>query len=113
MARFIMCRKCEKLHSVSEQWPRECSEARPHYSKRTVFLSDTREPVQSMVDGKYYDSRSALREHYKVSGVECVGDAPMNIHEEAKGSPIMPDVEKSIAMLENGYRPEVNTMEWQ
>lgn len=33
-----------------------------------MVQSDTMEPVQSMLDGKYYDSRAKLRATYRPSG---------------------------------------------
>lgn len=41
--------------------------------------SDTMDPVKSMLDGKTYDSKSALRATYKAGGVEEVGNDP-SIH---------------------------------
>ena len=47
--------------------------ADPDYNKRShlaapSFVGDAIEPTQSMVDGKYYTSKSALRSTYKPSG---------------------------------------------
>ena len=39
-----------------------------------MILSDTMEPVQSMLDGKLYDSKSALRATYRQAGVVEVGN---------------------------------------
>ncbi|WP_427351146.1 hypothetical protein [Erwinia amylovora] len=40
---------------------------------------DTMEPVQSMLDGKMYDSKSALRRTYKVAGMVEVGNDPSRL----------------------------------
>lgn len=40
-------------------------------------IDDTMAPVQSMVDGKKYDSKSALRRHYRAAGVYEVGNDPI------------------------------------
>ena len=37
-------------------------------------ISDVMKPVQSMLDGKMYDSKSALRATYKAAGVTEVGN---------------------------------------
>jgi hypothetical protein len=37
-------------------------------------IGDTMEPVQSMLDGKLYDSKSRLRETYRAAGVTEVGN---------------------------------------
>lgn len=39
-------------------------------------ISDVMKPVQSMLDGKMYDSKAALRATYKAAGVTEVGDDP-------------------------------------
>jgi len=42
-----------------------------------TIIADHMKPVQSMLDGKMYDSKSALRGTYKAAGVEELGnDAP-------------------------------------
>ena len=37
-------------------------------------IRDTMDPVQSMLDGKLYDSKAALRSTYKAAGVVEVGN---------------------------------------
>lgn len=39
-----------------------------------MIVGDTMQPVQSMLDGKMYDSKSALRATYKAAGVVEVGN---------------------------------------
>lgn len=39
-----------------------------------MFIVDTMEPVKSMLDGKMYDSKAALRSTYKDHGVVEVGN---------------------------------------
>ena len=41
-----------------------------------MLALDTMEPVQSMLDGKMYDSKAALRATYKAAGVTEVGNDP-------------------------------------
>src|SRR5687768_18495563 len=38
-----------------------------------MVLSDTMDPVQSQLDGRYYDSKSRLRATYKDAGVIEIG----------------------------------------
>jgi hypothetical protein len=38
------------------------------------FISDTMHAVQSQLDGKYYDSKAALRATYKAAGVVELGN---------------------------------------
>lgn len=40
------------------------------------IMSDAMEPVQSMLDGKMYDSKSALRATYRAAGCIEVGNDP-------------------------------------
>ena len=55
------------------------SEAPPEYfgSRVKGVIDDTMDPVRSMVDGRHYDSKSALRAHYRASGVYEVGNDPV------------------------------------
>jgi hypothetical protein len=39
-----------------------------------MIIHDTMEPVQSQLDGKFYDSKAALRSTYKAAGVVEVGN---------------------------------------
>lgn len=58
----------------------------PSQRKRRAFYinTDTIDPVQSQLDGKMYDSKSALRATYKAAGYLEVGneEIPIVQHEE-------------------------------
>lgn len=41
-----------------------------------MVIGDSMTPVQSMLDGKLYDSKAALRATYKAAGVVEVGNDP-------------------------------------
>lgn len=45
------------------------------------------EPVQSMLDGKLYDSKRALRATYKAAGVTEVGGDPAAFRKGPKAKP--------------------------
>lgn len=54
---------------------------RPHLARSGLptpqVVTDTMEPVRSMLDGRMYDSKAALRATYRAAGVTEVGnDAP-------------------------------------
>src|SRR5210317_2134326 len=70
------CRVCREWHDV-EAWPEGCFKAptvnRSELSAPMLAL-DTMKPVQSMLDGKIYDSKSALRATYKQAGMVEVGN---------------------------------------
>lgn len=64
------CRVCGGWHNP-EAWPHNCMPERNHAASSLpapMLISDSMEPVQSMVDGKYYTSKAALRATYLPSG---------------------------------------------
>ena len=65
------CRKCGDWHAL-DAWPVSCYGEAPEGRSDAIpvpyFISDTQEPLQSMADGKYYSSKSAMRASYKPSG---------------------------------------------
>lgn len=50
--------------------------ARPRqgYPSAPMVIRDTMDPIQSQLDGKYYDSKRKLRQTYREGGVVEVGD---------------------------------------
>lgn len=77
-----LCKVCDGWHDLDEPWPYNClshwklTECRSHLSGPMV-IRDTMDPVQSMLDGKMYDSKSVLRRTYKTGGViEVGGETP-------------------------------------
>ena len=70
------CKMCGDWHDV-EEWPQKClrrpSEARSALPTPMLAL-DTMDPVQSQLDGKFYDSKAALRKTYREAGVVEVGN---------------------------------------
>lgn len=45
-----------------------------------MVITDTMDPVQSMLDGKMYDSKALLRSTYRAAGVTEVGNDPSIIN---------------------------------
>jgi hypothetical protein len=81
-----------------------------------LIRSDRIEPVQSMADGKFYDSLSALRATYKPSGnpqgeeYTEIGDAPMRGPKEMPRmtkQEISDLLDKSEAMISRGEVPQL------
>ena len=69
------CKSCREWHDL-EAWPAKCM---PQAKKRSdlaapMLIRDEMGPVQSQLDGKVYDSKSALRSTYKAAGVVEVGN---------------------------------------
>ena len=59
-------------------------------------IGDTMEPTQSMLDGRHYESKSALRKTYREAGVTEVGsDAPASPPPKTK--PDRKGVEASVS----------------
>ena len=70
------CKSCRGWHTL-DAWPYECMPERT--AKRSDLPSpmitlDTMDAVQSQLDGKFYESKSALRATYKQAGVVEVGN---------------------------------------
>jgi hypothetical protein len=70
------CRVCEGWHEP-EAWPHNCMPEQNMTRSDLpgpMIISDTMEPVQSQLDGKFYDSKAALRSTYRAAGVVEVGN---------------------------------------
>lgn len=64
------CRVCGGWHDI-ERWPHNCLPGRNYAASdlpAPSVVSDTIEPTQSMVDGRYYTSKAAIRATYLPSG---------------------------------------------
>lgn len=109
MERF--CRKCCNWHDINE-WPLECMSAPSQSASDALpvpyFISDTMEPVQSMLDGKMYTSKSTLRGTYKAAGMVEVGNDPARLRQRKKPKPdrkaIRESLEKATARFNRGER---------
>lgn len=73
-----------------------------------LVISDVMDPVQSMLDGKYYTSKSALRATYQKAGVVEVGNDPARFKTRTKKKPdpnaIKTTLEKAEARFNRGER---------
>lgn len=80
------CKVCRKWHDP-ENWPEECwkpmRRARSDLAMPMV-MQDSMAPVQSMTNGKYYDSKAALRAEYRRAGVVEVGNEKLPPKEKPK-----------------------------
>lgn len=72
------------------------------------IMSDVMPAVQSMVDGRMYDSKSAIRAHYRREGVIEVGNDPARLRPFVKPKvsrkEIKDTVAKARARVERGER---------
>lgn len=76
MPRQRLCKVCRDWHDLDKPWPHNCTRHEP--SKQVLpapmITSDGMKPVQSMTNGLWYDSKSAIRSEYKRAGVVEVGN---------------------------------------
>lgn len=76
MPRQRLCKVCGGWHDLDKPWPHNCM---THEPRRQTFAApmvqtDTMKPVQSMTNGLWYDSKSAIRKEYRRAGVVEVGN---------------------------------------
>lgn len=73
-----------------------------------MVMGDTMAPVQSMADGRMYDSKSAIRAHYRRAGVVEVGNDPARLRARPKPKrdrhAIKDTVDKATARFNRGER---------
>jgi hypothetical protein len=97
------CKVCGGWHQL-DRWPGNCLPERPQRSDLPgpMVIRDTMDPVQSMQDGKMYDSKRAMRAHYRRAGVIEVGDDPSVL--DPKPRPLPPVDEAGInAAVETAF----------
>lgn len=59
-------------------------------------ISDHMEPVQSQLDGEYYDSKSKLRSTYRAAGVIEVGNDPARLRPKQRELPDRQGIRDSL-----------------
>lgn len=64
--RYKFCPDCGDMHEVA-QWPDNHRRPGEALSAPSI-ISDNQPHLKSMADGKWYDSKSAMRKTYKPSG---------------------------------------------
>lgn len=73
-----------------------------------MVVSDTMDPVESQVDGKVYDSKSAIRASYRAHGVTEVGNDPGRFKPRVKAKidrkEIRATVDRAKARVDRGER---------
>jgi len=99
------CKVCRGWHDLGEPWPPEC--VPPRKDTRSgipapMLIPDGMEPVKSMLDGKMYDSKAALRATYKAAGVAEVGNDSSLTDPKPFKKPA-PDKNKIRAALDKGF----------
>lgn len=76
MARSRLCRICRDFHDVDAAWPEACVGHFGSADSNPTFhvISDTMEPVRSMVSGRMHDSKSRYRAEVHAAGCRIVGN---------------------------------------
>lgn len=73
-----------------------------------MINTDTMPETQSMLDGKYYTSKSALRATYRAAGVEEVGNDPARLRRRKRPKidrkAIRDSIDKATARVNCGER---------
>jgi hypothetical protein len=73
-----------------------------------MVISDTMDPVESQVDGKVYDSKSAIRASYRANDVTEVGNDPARFRRKVKPKidrkQIKATIDRAKVRVERGER---------
>lgn len=104
--RFKVCSDCGEMHDVHD-WPG--NHRRPGEALAAPgVVSDVMDPVRSQGNGRTYDSKSQIREHYRRDGFVEVGNDPARLRLKKKpkidGAKIMESVDKAMARYNRGER---------
>lgn len=71
--------------------------------RKTPYIrADTMTPIQSMVDGQMYDSKSAYYSHLRATGHHIVEEKPQVKEFDAKGIVTAEHIKEAIDYLEAG-----------
>lgn len=106
-----LCKVCRAWHDV-EAWPLECYPAAAQGQSDALpvpyFISDTTDPLQHPIDGKFYTSKSTFSKITRDAGYETVGNDPARLRTPPKPKPdraaIKQSLEKAIARYDRGER---------
>jgi hypothetical protein len=69
-----------------------------------MVVSDEMDPVQSQLDGKFYTSKSRLRQTYRAAGVTEVGNDPARLRPRQRPKPNRKAIRDTIEKAEARYR---------
>lgn len=107
MSRERFCKHCTGWHDLSEPWPVECrvqtvSKMSQNLAAPMIMCDTMDTHLQSMADGKHYDSKAAMRHSYKDNpqGIRYteVGDdaSVMTPSERKQVKPDRGDIQRSV-----------------
>jgi len=110
------CKVCGGWHDLDREWPHNCQPEpnwnRADFAAPMVARDALEQPLQSMVDGSWHDSKSSLRRTYvdNAEGVRYVeiGNDPARFQRKAKPKPdsraIRDTVRRAAWEVANGRR---------
>jgi len=107
MASFVVRPIDGKMTLVPVEALPQAEVARSHLPTPRI-AGDSMAPVQSMLDGRMYDSKSALRSTYKAAGVVEVGNDPARLRPREKPKvdrqAMKATLERATARFDRGER---------
>lgn len=87
MATQRLCKQCREWHYV-EEWPLSCYPVAAQGQSDSLpipyFISDTTEPLQHPIDGKFYTSKSTFSKITRQAGAIEVGNDPARLRPREK-----------------------------
>lgn len=102
------CTVCQSIHELEPNYERCPNEGQSKFSdiSSPMVIMDTMPAVQSMVDGKMYDSKAALRATYKPTG-NAEGKEYIEVgNDPARHKPFKrakPDTAKNIEAIKKAH----------
>lgn len=116
MATFRICKYCGDLHDLA-CWPANHMDPEPARSDLSApyYISDIMPAVQSMGNGKMYESKSEMRKHYKRDGLIEVGNDPARHVKFKRPAPdrkaMRDSIRKAAARVDRGdVRPQTRAL---
>lgn len=105
MTTYRICKYCGDMHSIMD-WPDNHLDPEPARSSLPAphYINDIMPPTRSMGNGKLYDSKAAMRAHYKRDGFVEVGNDPARLRPFKRPEPnrkeIRTSIEKAVARFD-------------
>lgn len=105
-----LCRVCGGWHRLDQPLPHNCRPEAPrrgNYAAPRVQM-DTMDLLWHPHDGAKYDSKAVFRAVTRAAGAEEVGDEVQH-DQRTRSDASHEDVRQAVAMLEQGYKPDVQS----